>query len=136
MAAAALAIPWLTVLGVLLSEPLFALLLAATIVLADRPPSRWSPERAALLVGSLAALALLTRSIGIAAGAGVVAYGWAVRRDGWRPALAAALPVAIASLGWGLWIARHRAGRFFMCRMLMAFLYPYRLVHISFLSMA
>ena len=110
VAAAALAIPWLTVLGVLLSEPLFALLLAATIVLADRPPSRWSPERAALLVGSLAALALLTRSIGIAAGAGVVAYGWAVRRDGWRPALAAALPVAIASLGWGLWIARHRAG--------------------------
>lgn len=112
VAAAAIAIPWLTVLGVLLSEPLFALLLAATTVLADRPlpPERSSAVRAALLVGVCAALAVLTRSIGIAAGAGVVAYGFAVRRDGWRPAVAAALPVAIASLGWGLWIARHRAG--------------------------
>jgi hypothetical protein len=61
-------------------------------------------------MGSLAALALLTRSIGIAAGAGVVGYRWALRRDGWRLAAVTALPVAIASLGWGLWIARHRAG--------------------------
>jgi hypothetical protein len=109
VAAAAIAIPWLTVLGVLLSEPLFALLLVAAIVVADRPPASWSPERAALIMGGFAALALLTRSIGIAAGAGVVGYRWAVRRDGWRAVAAAALPVAVASLGWGLWIARHRA---------------------------
>ncbi|HEY6808897.1 MAG TPA: hypothetical protein VI160_08935 [Gemmatimonadales bacterium] len=110
VAAAAIAIPWLTVLGVLLSEPLFALLLSLTIVFADRPPSGWTPGRAALLAGGCAALALLTRSIGVAAGAGIVGYACVVRRDGWRTAAAAALPVAVAGLAWGLWIARHRGG--------------------------
>src|SRR5205814_7034936 len=57
--AAALAIPVLATQGVLFAESLFAVLLALAIIAADRNASLW-------IVGTAAALAFLTRSIGIA----------------------------------------------------------------------
>jgi len=105
--AAAIAIPVLTVLTTLLSEPLFGVLLAAGVVLADRPGAT---PRGAAAAGLAAALALLTRSIGVAAGAGVVLFLLLVRRAGWRPALAAALPVVVAGLGWAWWLLRQGHG--------------------------
>jgi hypothetical protein len=107
VAAAALAVPALTLLTTLLSEPLFGVLLAAAVICADRPgTTRWSAGTA----GLAAALALLTRSIGIAAGAGIVLFLAGVRRAGWRPALAAALPVAVGALAWTAWLLRHGHG--------------------------
>ncbi len=116
VAAAALAIPCLTVLTVLLSEPLFGLLFATAVILADRPPppARLSPSVAVLLAGVAAALALLVRSIGVALGIGVLVSvvsrgrgeaGVALRR---RAALAA-LPLAVAALSWGMWVLTHEA---------------------------
>ena len=110
VAAAAIALPMLTILSVLFSEPLFGLLLAVAVILADRPPARWSPDRAALLAGVAAALALLTRSIGIAAGFGIVAYAVLVRRSPWRQTVLSGAPVGVAALGWLAWVARHHGG--------------------------
>jgi hypothetical protein len=108
--ASAIALPMLTGLCVLFSEPLFSVLLALAVIVADRPPARWSPRGGALLAGVAAALALLTRSIGVAAGGGIALYLLLVRRAGWHGALLAGAPVAVAALGWGLWVLRHRGG--------------------------
>ena len=102
VAAAATAIPVLTIQSVLFAEPLFTLTLAGTVALADR-------DRA-LAAGIAGALALLTRSIAVAAGAGTALYLLAVRRAGWRPALLAGLPAAVAGAAWGAWALAHRAG--------------------------
>jgi len=110
VAAAAVALPTLTILSVLFSEPLFSVLLALAVICADRPPTRWSADRGAVLAGVAAALALLTRSIGIAAGAGIVMYLRIVRHASWRRAVLAGAPVFVAALGWGLWVLRHRGG--------------------------
>ena len=109
--AAALAIPVLTVQSVLFAEPLFAALLAVTVVLGDQPPAlpRLSPVMAALAVGAAAALTLLTRTIGVAVGAGVVGFLLLVRRVPPRQALVVAAPVALAALAWGWWTLAHRA---------------------------
>lgn len=107
VAAAALAVPALTLLTALLSEPLFGVLLAGAVIAADRPGATPASAGAA---GLAAALALLTRSIGVAAGAGIVLFLAGVRRAGWRPALAAALPVAVAALGWAAWLLQHGHG--------------------------
>ena len=105
--AGAVAIPVLTVLTTLLSEPLFGLFLAGAVILADR---RVPTPRSPGLAGVAAALALLTRSIGVAAGAGVVVFLLLARRAGWRVALRAAVPVGIAVVGWGLWLLRYGHG--------------------------
>ena len=110
VAAAAVALPMLTSLCVLFSEPLFSVLLALAVVLADRPPTRWSPGTGALLAGTAAGLALLTRSIGVAAGAGITLYLLVMCRADWRRAALAAAPVTAAALGWGWWVLRHRGG--------------------------
>lgn len=110
VAAASLAVPVLTILTSLLSEPLFAVLLAAAVILADQAPESDGSVRPAALAGVAAALALLTRSIGIAAGAGVLLFLALVRRATRRTVLIAALPVAIAALGWALWIVGQRGG--------------------------
>ena len=110
VAGAAVALPTLTSLCVLFSEPLFSVLLALAIILADRPPSRWSPETGATLAGVAAALALLTRTIGVAAGVGIVLHLLVIRRAPWQRAALAGAPVFVAALGWGLWVARHRGG--------------------------
>ncbi|MGH7608085.1 MAG: hypothetical protein ACREME_12180, partial [Gemmatimonadales bacterium] len=101
VAAAAVAIPVLATQAVLFSEPLFAALLAGAIIAADRDPPR------PLLAGTLAALALLTRSIAVAAGAGIVVYLLVARRVPRRVVLRAAAPVLVAALGWGAWVLTH-----------------------------
>jgi hypothetical protein len=110
VAASALAMPVLAVQAVLFAEPLFQLLLAATVILAATPPAAWSSRRAAALAGTAAALALLTRSIGIAVVAGLVAYLVLVRRAPWRDVGAALAASAAAAAAWGWWLARHSAG--------------------------
>src|SRR2546425_5616917 len=98
--AAALAIPVLATQGVLFAEPLFAVLLALAIVAADRDVSPW-------IVGSAAALALLTRSIGVAIVAGTVCFLLA-RRVPIRSLLPVVLPPLGAMLAWGMWVATHQ----------------------------
>jgi hypothetical protein len=109
VSAAALAIPVLTVQSVLFAEPLFGVLLALAVIMADSPPARWSPATAAVMAGSAAALALLTRTIGVAVGAGIVLF-LMVRRVPLKRALLAAAPVALAAAMWGAWTAMHRSG--------------------------
>ena len=104
VATAAIAIPVLATQAVLFSEPLFALLLAAAVILADAPPAWATPSGSAALAGLAAAFALLTRSIGVAAGAGIVLFLLHARRAPLRVALGAAAPVALAGAGW------HRGG--------------------------
>src|SRR3989454_11241604 len=96
--AAGVALPMLTILCVLLSEPLFSVLVVVTVILADRPPVRWSADRGALLAGVAAALALLTRSVGVAVGAGSVLYLVLVRGAPWRRTALAGGPVVAAPL--------------------------------------
>jgi hypothetical protein len=97
--AAAVAIPVLATQGVLFAEPLFAVLVAVAIVATDRRMSPW-------IVGAAGSLALLTRSIGIAVVAGVVAF-LLLRRAAPRTLLAALVPPLVAALGWGVWVATH-----------------------------
>src|SRR5207248_7852486 len=98
--AAALAIPVLATQGVLFAESLFAVLLALAIIAADRNASPW-------IVGTAAALALLTRSIGIAIVAGTVGFLLA-RRVPIRWLLPMVLPPIVAALVWGIWVATHQ----------------------------
>jgi hypothetical protein len=107
--AAAVAIPVLTVQSVLFSEPLFTCLLAACFLATDATPDAAQPRRHAVVAGGLAALALLTRSIGVAAAAGAVAWLWLVRGERRLVPWTAALPV-VAAVGWGAWVAVHRSG--------------------------
>jgi hypothetical protein len=108
VAAAAIAIPVLTVQAVLFAEPLFATLLALAFLAGDRTPQgpagRW-----ALPAGILVALALLCRSIGIAAAGGVVLY-LAIARRSPRAAIVAAVPALAAGAGWAAWVVLHRDG--------------------------
>ncbi|HEY6174436.1 MAG TPA: hypothetical protein VIX73_08340, partial [Kofleriaceae bacterium] len=90
--------------------PLFGLWLALAVVAADAPPDSWSPARGAVVAGVAAALALLTRSIGVAAGAGVVAFLLLVRKLSPRRAALAALPVGLAAVAWWWWTASHASG--------------------------
>jgi hypothetical protein len=110
VAAASVAIPVLAVQSVLFSEPLWGALFAVAIIVADRPPPRWPPVAAYAGAGGLAALALLTRSISIAAAVGLPLFLLAVRREPKRHVLALVAPIALAALGWGLWVAAHRSG--------------------------
>ena len=116
VAAAAVAIPALTLLSALLSEPVFGLLVAAAVALADRPPARWAPRTAALAAGVVVALAVLQRTVGVAAAVGVVAWIVASHTRGaaprppreWRRGALALLPVAVAGAGWGAWVLAHQ----------------------------
>jgi hypothetical protein len=99
VAAAAVAIPVLATQTVLFAEPLFAVLLAILIVLADRVERPW-------IGGIVAALALLTRSIGIAGAAGVIAFLLA-RRAPRRVLVAVLVPVVVAGVGWAVWVKTH-----------------------------
>jgi hypothetical protein len=102
VAAMAIAIPVLATSSVLFAEPLFAVLLAAAIILTDRGASPWA-------IGTLTALAFLTRSIGVAAAAGVACFLIARRRPLVEIAKMAT-PVAVAALGWGIWVLVHAKG--------------------------
>ncbi len=105
----ALAIPVLTVQSVLFAEPLFAVLLAATVIVADRDAPE-HPLRTAAIAGCWAALALLTRTIAVAAGAGLPLFLLLVRRRPLREAIVAGLPVGLAAAAWGAWTLAHRSG--------------------------
>lgn len=98
---AAIAIPVLATQTVLFAEPLFAVLLAFAVVATDQQKSPW-------LVGVAGALALLTRSIGIAIVAGVVCF-LLVRRTPIRALVPMVVPPVIAAIGWSLWVAAHRS---------------------------
>src|SRR5260221_7811098 len=102
VAAAAIAIPVLATQSVLFAEPLFAVLLAAAVILADHGGSPW-------LVGTAAALALLTRSIGVAAGVGIACFMLG-RPPPWRGALKTPPPPAPAPRGGGFWGRRPHRG--------------------------
>jgi len=110
VAASALAMPVLAIQAVLFAEPLFGVWLAAAVILAGAPPARWSSRTAGALAGVAAALALLTRSLGIAAGAGIAVYLAMVRRAQWVDVLAAVAAVGVAAAGWGAWVIRHAGG--------------------------
>jgi hypothetical protein len=110
VAASALSMPVLAIQGVLFAEPFFGVWLAAAIIFVDTPATRWSSTTAAALAGGAAALALLTRSLGVAAGAGITLYLVSVRRAPWTDVLAAVIPVAVAAAGWGAWVIRHSSG--------------------------
>lgn len=99
--AAAIAIPVLATQTVLFAEPVFAVLLAVAVVAIDQQKSPW-------LVGVAGALALLTRSIGIAIVAGVVCF-LLVRRTPVRALVPIVVPPAVAAIGWSLWVAVHRS---------------------------
>jgi hypothetical protein len=103
--AAGVAIPVLATQGVLFAEPLFGVLLAITIITTDSSPGVAS----AWIAGTAAALALVTRSIGIAVVAGAFCF-LLVRRSPWRVWRALLLPTLVAALGWGIWVARHTSG--------------------------
>src|SRR5207249_3162434 len=103
--AAAIAIPVLATQAVLFSEPLFGVLFAAAVILADAPPARVSPAAGAALAGCAAALALLTRSIGVAAGAGIVVFLLATRRAPRHLTPAAAALVG----GYGVYLLLRRS---------------------------
>jgi len=109
VAAAATAIPVLTVQAVLFAEPLFALLLALAVLAADGPSDASTRPARAWVAGVLAALVLLCRSIGLAGALGVVVFLAAVRRSP-RPALAAAVPPLVAGAAWAVWVVTHRHG--------------------------
>ena len=90
---AAIAIPVLATQSVLFAEPLFGVLLAIVIIAADQGASPW-------MVGTAAALALLTRSIAVALIAGVVCFLLA-RRVHYRRLAGVVVPVLVAALLWG-----------------------------------
>jgi len=97
---AAIAIPVLATQTVVFAEPLFAVLLAIVIVLADRGDRPW-------ILGIAAALVLLTRSIGIAGAAGVVVF-LITRRAPHRALVALVVPVIAAALAWSAWVMAHQ----------------------------
>jgi hypothetical protein len=109
LATAALSVPLMAVTTVLFAEPLFLTLAAAGCWAADlaresgRAGERRRELKLAAVAGTLAGLAALTRSIGVAVVAGVViALG---KRP--RAATAAAVPAAVVLLPWALWVAAH-----------------------------
>lgn len=95
-----LAYPLLAAVGVRFSEPLFLFLLAGAVCVADR--TSVSP-RVAFAAGLLAALAALTRSIGLAAVAGIPLSLWL--RGARRGAVWALVPAALMLTPWFLWVA-------------------------------
>jgi hypothetical protein len=102
--AAVVAIPVLATQGVLFAEPLFSVLLVIAIIAADSIPA--AEGMRPWIAGATGALALLTRSIGIAVIAGMVCF-LLLRRAPRRVLAAIVLPGVIAALAWGLWVARH-----------------------------
>jgi len=106
---AATAIPVLAVQGVVFSEALFAVLLVTAFMLTDAVPDAPRPLRAAVGAGTVIALALLTRSIGVAAAAGGVL--WLAGARGHRGAAARLALVPLAGFAaWSVWVALHQGG--------------------------
>ena len=98
---AAVAIPVLATQSVLFAEPLFSVLLAVAIMATDREFSPW-------IAGTAAALALLTRSIGVTIVAGALCFVLARRGGAQRRRLVIVLLLPLlAAVAWGLWVITH-----------------------------
>jgi hypothetical protein len=106
---AATAIPLVTVATVLFAEPLFLALAAGACWLAESACGAEGRRGilVAALAGALAGASALTRSIGIAVIAGIVATLLAARRP--RAALAAGSVAALLLAPWSIWVAAHHA---------------------------
>lgn len=104
-----LTVPTLSISTVLLSEPLFMLLAAATLMTTGRAfgtaGANDRPAAFALASGFLAGLAFLTRTIGLALAATVPLA--LLLRSKRREATLAAAAAAIPSLGWIGWSSAH-----------------------------
>jgi hypothetical protein len=96
------AFPMLTLVGVRFSEPLFLVLFAGAIAIADRTRTSLG---GAVAAGALAGLATLTRSIGLAAVLGIPLALWF--RGQRKEAVIAGLTGVLVVLPWWLWLARH-----------------------------
>ena len=110
VAAAATALPLVTVASVLFAEPLFLLALVGACWAGDA--ARAAPERRAawllaVLAGLLAGAAALTRSLGVTAMAAVPLSLLLARRP--RAAAIAAATSLACLAPWLAWVARHRA---------------------------
>jgi len=96
------AFPLLTVVRMRLSEPLFLLLAAGAVSVADRDqPS----HKDGLLAGLLAGLCYLAKSVGISVVVGIVLALWL--RNQRRSALAAGAASLVVVAPWVLWVALH-----------------------------
>ena len=100
-----IAFPLLTLVGVRFSEPLFLLLAAGAVLVAD---SEDQSVRTAVLAGVLAGVATLTRSIGIAVIGGVVLGMFASGRR--RSALIAGSTATVIIVPWLVFLMAHRDG--------------------------
>ena len=115
---AAAAVPVLTTQSVLFAEPLFAVLLALTVICADRTVEAGGGQgvrtRLAVATGVFAALTLLTRTIGIAAGVGALTYiglkTWHERPTHNALLVRAGIPIAVAAVAWLTWTMVQRGG--------------------------
>jgi hypothetical protein len=105
---AATAVPMVAVATVLFSEPLYLVLVAGACWAADAALRRDTRTMGpALLAGSLAGLAGLTRSIGVTAIGGVLlAFAFSRR---WKECAAAVVPAALILLPWMVWSRAHHA---------------------------
>ena len=101
---AGVAIPSLLLAGMVMSEPLFLVLLLAALPLAERVRTHPTVARA-LGVGAMGGLLMLTRSIGIAFVVGSIVALLLARR--WRHAALVAAAAAAFVAPWQLWVARH-----------------------------
>lgn len=101
---AGIAVPSLALAGMVLSEPLFLVLLLAVLPLAERV-RREPTDRGALLLGAVAGLLVLTRSIGIAFVGSSLLVLLLARR--WRAAALTAAVAAAFIVPWNAWVAAH-----------------------------
>lgn len=97
------AFPLLAIVGLRLSEPLFLLGLAAVLLVVDRDGP--CDDRRAVVVGLLAGLATVVRSVGIVAIGGAAIALW-LRRER-RAALIAIAASALALIPWVVWLQTH-----------------------------
>ncbi len=94
------AYPLLALIGVRFAEPLFLMLAAGAVALADRDDMDGKKAAAA---GALAGLALLSRSIGAGVVAAIPVALWL--RGARRNAVVAAAVGAVVALPWAVWVA-------------------------------
>ena len=109
VAAAATALPLVTVATVLFAEPLFLVALVGACWAGDAARDAATKRRALLLAaaaGLLAGAAALTRSVGVTVAVASPVSLLLVRRP--RAALLAAAAAALCLAPWLVWVARHR----------------------------
>lgn len=103
---AGVAVPSLLLAGMVLSEPLFLVLLLAALPFAERV-RRAPTTRDALLLGLAGGALMLTRSLGVAFILACIAALLLVRR--WRHALLVGAAAAALVVPWQAWVAAHDA---------------------------